>query len=119
MEYRGLAFRLLGRAACTVEAMLRMPHDMFPTKLFLAVGDPEVGAALADSDACSLDDFSKASIAKFGLQDEVDQGALRRLALMIYVDIVQIEQRHAALRWRLKVMVATNVLNVRDLSAQN
>ena len=117
MHTRGLVFRLLSRALCVVEVLLRLPHDVFPVKLFLAMGDPEVGAVLAESDPCALGDFSQDFVSKFGLVDVEAQAALRFLAWMVYLDIVQIEQRHAALRKRVKVMAPTNVPQSKDVSA--
>jgi len=117
LQTRGLVFRLISRSKCTVDALLRLPHDTFPTRLFLALDDPEVGEMLANSAECELDAFSKTFIAKFGLVDKEAQAALRFLATMVYLDIVQIEQRHAALRRRLTVMSPTNVPSTADLSA--
>ena len=76
-----------------------------------------MGEVLAGSEPCSFDSFSKAFVSKLGLVSMNAQGALRLLAHMLFLDIVQVEQRHAALRKRAKVMAPTNVPKSKDVGA--
>lgn len=116
-ETRSLVFRLLSRAGCTVECLLRLPHDIFPTRLWLALEDDAIGEMLSQSPPCEFDSFSRAFVSKSGLVGEDARAALGFLAHMIYLDIGSIEQRHAPLRRRTKAMAPTNVPSASDVSA--
>ena len=116
-QMRGLVFRMLSRGMCTVEQLLALPHDIFPFKLFLALKDPELLQTLRDIPECEMDVFTRDFIAKFGLEEGPSLAALRLIASMTYLDIIQIEQRRAALRKRIKVMAPTNKPTTSDLAA--
>ena len=117
---RGLVFRMLSKALVVVEVLLKLGHDAFPTKLFLLLADADLADLFEDEDLtppCMVDSSAKACIAKYGLRGQEAQVALRMIAIVAYLDIVQIEQRHAPLRRRLKVMAPTNAPTVSDLSS--
>ena len=114
---RGLAFRMMSRGLCTVQYFLTLPHDIFPLKLFLALDEPDFLSTSRDTPECEMDLFTRDFISKFDLEVGPSIAALRFIASMAFLDIVQIEQRHAALRKRIKVMAPTNKPTASDLAA--
>lgn len=117
MATQGLLFRLLSRAGSAADALLREPHATFPIRLFTILADPGMAEVLQLAPRCEMCEWSKAFCDTFDLESDDARKALRFLASMAYLDIVQIEQRHAPLRLRAKVMAPTNIPSTGDLAA--
>ena len=119
IRYRSLTFRLLGRAGSQVLALLDVQHEEFPICLLTMLSDRTVAPDLSESlnTPCDLDGWSKGFLNFFSgvLGNAESTPALRLIAHVAYTDIVQIEQRHAVLRRRLKVMGPTHVPSSSDV----
>ena len=53
-----LAFKILSRQGCMVEAKLGLPHRMFPFKAFRLLKNPQMATDLSKCEACMLDPYS-------------------------------------------------------------
>ena len=101
LAFKSLAFRLLSRMGSCVQFMLKLPHSRFPFRLFLLLEDPSLSEVFACAKPCELDDFSKGFLETFREKGLFHPDALMALwcaALMMKVDISEIEARHASLR---------------------
>lgn len=62
LSLRALAFRLLSRTRCLIEASLSWRHRQMPFRLFLLVHRPELASELQNTRACLLDAWSQQHI---------------------------------------------------------
>ena len=119
VRYRFLTFRLLARARSTVHFQLQVSFEEFPFRLVTLLSDPTIAPDMSESlnTSCELDDWSKGFLNFFNgvLGNAGSMAALRLIAPVACTDIVQIEQRDAALRRRLKVMDPTRVPSSSDV----
>ena len=60
-RYRSLTFCLLAQAGSTAHALLQVPHEEFPFRLFTMLSDPSIAPDLSESlnTPHELDDWSK------------------------------------------------------------
>ena len=111
VRHRSITFRLLARAGSTMHALLQVPHNEFPFRLFTMLSDPTVEPDLSESlnTRCELGDRSEGIKNVFNVvlgnaESMVGCGSSH----VAFTGIVQTEQRHAALRRRLRVMAPTH-----------
>lgn len=120
VRFRSLAFRMLSRAGCVVKQLLEFPHQSFPYRLFLLLSNPGKAQELADVPECLLDGWSldmKKRHPTFAEPEFLQKLAM--VALLLWVDISQVEARHATIR-RLLVgaSLQTHPQVFTDLAAQ-
>ena len=127
VDVQHLIFKILSRMGCATQEHLFLPHEQFPTTLFLLLEDTddtdlgEVFLKIWETEKCMLDDFSAAYIAKYkvaGFDDPEAKIVLQEVAQSMGKDIADIESRHASLRRMLKSVVRTQMLNKANMSAQ-
>ena len=117
-------FKILSRVGCEAQEHLFLPHEQFPTNLFLLVEDTDLGEVFVktwETKKCMLDDFSAAYIAKYkvtGFDDPEGKIVLQQVAQSMRMDTADIESRHTSLRRMLKSVVQTHMFNKANMSAQ-
>ena len=122
LSFQNLAFRLMSRAGASVYYLISVRHLKFPLRLFLLLVDASMAEELlAEAEKpCLLDEFSQAFIARFkdvGLGSAEALASLRAIALVLRLDISDLESLHASLRRLLKATPQTKVMDERVLSA--
>ena len=115
---RTLHFRLLSRALCGLQFLMRQPREGQPYQLFrtLCHGDP---AQYRPGPPCLEDELSSEFYKLFPEWCPRAEACLRALALAIHVDVAAIESKHASARRLLTVKnVQSWVATLETLSAE-
>ena len=121
LNFRHQLFKLISRASCAIEELLRHPHTCYPYRAFVLLADPSFSEVLADEPACLLDQFTLEWRERFreaGLSSPEALNSLRLAALLIFPDIASIECLHASVRRFLAGKVQTHGLSASFLAAQ-
>ena len=91
-----------------MHALLQVPRQEFPFRLFTMLSGPTIAPDLSGSlnTQCDLDEWSMGFLNFFNgvLGNAESMAALRLIAIVAHTDVVQTEQRHAAFGRRLKVL---------------
>lgn len=120
VSLRGLVFRMLSRAGCSVQELLVAPHAQFPIKLFRLLHEPGLGPRFAETPDCMLDPWTlqmKRDYPTFS--GEEFQVCLAFYGLLVWRDMSQVEARHATIRRSATLnSVQTHPVTLSDLSAR-
>lgn len=58
VAFRGLAFRLISRAGCSVHELLASPHQRLPFRMFRLLNEPDLAEELCQLPSCLWDEWS-------------------------------------------------------------
>ena len=96
------AFAMMSRAACCVHATICHAHQLYPFKIFGLLLDPSLASVIKSDLACMLDSFSLCFRQTFpteaAMRSVECMHVLRSIALIMRIDTVRIECRHASIR---------------------
>lgn len=93
---RTLAFRLISRMGCALQAQLCNPRRGEPYQTFLKLGEEEISR---ESPHCMRDEFTAAFRDRYGPEMNSEAFAvLESVARQVDLDIAQLESKHAAIR---------------------
>lgn len=117
--FRCLAYRMVSRMACCVEALLRQPHTKYPVKLFLLLARPELAPQLAGDPRCCMDSLTKSLLTQHpGFDGDEFRAKLTLLATVLLKDISVIESKHASVRRVLmQASLQVHPMSFKELSA--
>jgi hypothetical protein len=116
------AFKLISRAGCMVEYLLRYPHTLSPFDSFLLLHDPTLGptlAAKATEAECMLHPSVLSLTRTYGenLGNLDSRMHIYMLMLMSHTDISHLESLHALIRRMLKSRLHTHGLDLIDCNS--
>eukprot|EP00971_Amphidinium_carterae_P169344 3355320-Amphidinium_carterae.1 len=101
VQFRSIAYRLLHRAGSSVFELIKKARDCFPTKLFRLLKDISLAQTFA-STPCLKDNWTNGLQKVYPDLDHEDlHPILLAQAMLLEVDISNVEARHASVRRRL------------------
>ena len=114
-----LAFRLVSRAGCMVDQLLREPHKCSPFDCFLTLFDESQASKIAATPECLLHPAVKELVDKYGADfgNLESRAHLFLVALITRLDISNLESLHGLIRRLLKQRVQTHGLSMLDTNA--
>ena len=119
VSYRALVFKSASRAGCTFQRLLGHVHKGFPCQLFRLLYDPSLGSEFEKVSPCLLGPWARAFLEEHPkLDDPAALHILEVMAMLLMVDISQVESKHASIR-RMLVILSTQTcgLDIEQLSA--
>ena len=119
VDSQTLVFKLVSRAGCMVEQLLRDPHKCTQFQCFNVMYDPALGPDIAATDPCllhpSVEELVECYGSELGNQESVHH--LYLLSLMIRTDISHLESLHATIRRLLAQRNQTHGLGMDDTNS--
>ena len=97
-RYKHLIFSMTSKGVCAIHQLVRLPHEGFPYKMFMALA--EGWQVFADDPVCLYDELTARFSEHFGKPENAPDAmvALEALGICSHTDVAAIECRHASNR---------------------
>lgn len=107
VSFRALDFKCISSLACSIHELLEVPHQAFPTRMFLLLAQPELARSFVEVPECLLDSWScKLRSLYPSLAGDEFRHTLLLCVLLCWNDISTIEAKHASVR---RILVGRSV----------